>query len=256
MLVSSVGKTSIMSALLITMGLAGASYAGGYTAPTDLETVVLGDRQDDDDEKWKGMYAGASAGYAFGGDDRFGISEQPGEHFSHDIGKFELGGANGGVRMGYRWQRGRFVFGPEVGVEFGGINDKLSGLVYDTNTGNGDHESKLKHAIALRFKTGYAVRDDVLFYGIAGVIRGKFNYNGSEEYSGETSGRASYDVDYNRTGYVVGLGVEKMINDRLSVTGEWEYANYGKEHLMIFDDISTEATPDYHNVKLGVNFKF
>ncbi len=258
MLVSSIGKTSAFSALLIVLGMAGAAHAGGYVVPTDVENVVLSDRDDDDDDdgRWQGMYAGSSVGYAFGGDDRYGISDQPGDDFSHDIDKFELGGANFGLRIGYRWQRGKFVFGPELGIEGGNINDDVSGLVYDANTGTGDHESKLKHAIALRMKTGYTVRDDVLVYGIAGVIRGKFNYNGSDVYTGANAGSDSYSVNYNRTGYVVGLGVEKMINDRFSVTGEWEYANYGKEHLMIFDDVSTEATPDYHNVKLGVNFKF
>ena len=40
-----------------------------------------------------------------------------------DIGELKLNGGNAGIRLGYRWQRGNWVFGPELGVEFGSVDD-------------------------------------------------------------------------------------------------------------------------------------
>ena len=44
-------------------------------------------------------------------------------------------------------------------------------------------------------------------------------------------------------------------SDKLSVSGEYEYANFGKETLN-FDNLETEATPKYNNIKIGVNYRF
>ena len=52
------------------------------------------------------------------------------------------------------------------------------------------------------------------------------------------------------------LGAEKKLTERMSLTGEYEYANFGKEVLEDGLGASTRATPEFHNVKLGLNFKF
>ena len=42
-------------------------------------------------------------------------------------------------------------------------------------------------------------------------------------------------------GYVVGLGAEKMLSDRMSVTGEYEYSNFGKTEVDLGGGITTRA---------------
>ena len=41
------------------------------------------------------------------------------------------------------------------------------------------------------------------------------------------------------------------MTDSLSVKGEYLYANFGR-----FNVGGTKATPDFHSVRLGINFKF
>lgn len=219
--------------------VAAAAQAGGFVAPMVEPPVAVAEPAPVG--SWQGGYAGLTLGYAFGGDDRVGIFENETERFMGDAGTLKLSGANAGLRLGYRWQKDRWVFGPELGYEAGSIKDDatgtIDGVTYDTS-------SKVKNVLALRLKTGYAVQPDLLVYGIAGVARADVEY--------EQNG---VDEGYKKTGYIVGLGAEKMINDRWSVTGEYEYANFGKEDR-VYGPVTTEATADYHNVKLGLNFKF
>lgn len=148
------------------------------------------------------------------------------------------------------------MFGPEIGYEGGSVKDETNadviGTIYEDS--NFKAESKIKSMVALRMKTGYTVTPDTLVYGIVGVGRADVDYEMTQTPL-DGSGSASLTDNYTKTGYILGLGVEKQINEKWSVTGEYEYANFGKESLQ-FGDLTTEATAKYNNVKLGVNFRF
>lgn len=206
-----------------------AAHAGGYVAPMiEVEPLVAAA------PSWQGAYVGATLGYAFGGDDRIG-NRPPGA----DLGKAELSGANLGLRLGYAWQRDRWVYGPEIGITGGSIKDSF-------DTADGRFESKVNHMLALRLKAGYLVQDDTLLYGIAGWQRGDFTYDD-----------LGTEVDYDADGYVLGLGVEKRLSERWSVTGEYEYANFGRTDVTLpVSGGASVATPEHSNVKLGVNYRF
>ncbi len=237
-------KSLVLSAPL---ALAGgiAAHAGGYIAPIVepavaplVEVTPAGD--------WAGAYAGVTLGYAFKGKDRVGLENPaiPGDQRSY--GTLDLSGANAGVHVGYRWQKEKWVFGPQLGYEAGNIKDSV-------NEGGYESSSKIKDVIALRFLTGYTVRPDTMIYGIAGVARAKVDY--AVEGDG-LNGPSDINDTYTRTGYIVGLGVEKKLTERVSLTGEYEYANFGKETLTSTSGLDTEATAKYNNVKVGLNFRF
>lgn len=236
-------RAAYLTAPLAVLG-AFAANAGGYTPPVVetgvvapvFETAPVGD--------WAGGYAGLTLGYAFGGEDDVGVNSVGGLGGTPD--ELKLNGVNGGVHVGYRWQRDRWVFGPELGYEGGSVEDSFSTDGYDA-------ESKVKNVLALRMKTGYEVSPGMLVYGIAGVARAKVDY--SVEGTGG-AGTIDLNDSYSKTGYIVGLGAEKKLNDRMSVTGEYEFANFGKETLEDGLGASTNATAKFHNVKLGLNFKF
>lgn len=229
-------KSVALAASTLILGTA-AAHAGGYvppvveTAPTPvvIETPV---------GSWEGGYAGLTLGYAFGGKDEVGVGTATSSVTPDEL---KLSGANAGIRVGYRWQRGNWVFGPELSYEGGNIKDSFSTDGYDA-------ESKVKNLYTLRLKTGYTVSPDMLVYGIAGVGRAKIDYS-------VAGNGADIEDSYNKTGYILGLGVEKQINDKWSVTGEYEYADFKSENLSdgTFD---TNATPQYSNIKVGVNFRF
>ena len=188
--------------------LAVSAQAGGYTSPVVeavapvVETVApVGD--------WQGGYAGITLGYGFKGEDRVGLgpaTSTPGADNSvTNIDKLDLGGVNAGLRVGYRWQNNNWVFGPELAFEGGNVKDSF-------NTDGYEASSKVKNVLSLRAKVGYAVQPDLLVYGMAGAARGKIDYK--VEGTG-AAGTAAIDDTYTRTGYVVGLGVEKKISDRM-----------------------------------------
>ena len=228
---------------------AGIASAGGYTAPVE-PIVVAPAAEVASPLAWQGGYVGATIGMAGLGDDRVGIAQFDGPVLAR-AGELEAGGLNYGLRAGYRIQRvvrnRNIVFGAELGLEGGDIGDEISEAGYDSNF-------EVDKVLALRFKTGILnPAQDTMFYGIAGVARGDFNMsiNGTG-----AAGAVALDESFSNNGYIVGLGVERKLNANWSVTGEWEYANFGKTHLEDATGKSTEATPDYHNIKLGVNYSF
>lgn len=235
-----------LSTLAIATMTAGAAAAGGYTpvvvepAPiTPVVTAPVGN--------WQGGYAGATLGYAFGGDDVVGVSDGD-TLLEGDLGEFELSGVNAGLRAGYLWQRDRLVIGPELSIEGGNIDDDID-LVDDGDVTIGSGTSEVNHVIALKLKTGYEVAPNTLLYGVAGVARGDFTYelDGGPAFSGKD--------DYTANGFVFGVGVERKVSDRMSVTGEIEHTEFESETVDI-GDFTTEASPSFSNVKLGVNFRF
>ncbi len=190
---------------------------------------------------WAGLYAGATLGYGFSGDDRLGIRDAIRGTQLGDAGKMSISGAQAGLRIGYRWQRGSVVFGPELGFTAADISDSASGVV-DGIAYTG--ESTVSDLLALRFKTGFVTTSGLMVFGTLGVARASVDYrlNG-------------LSADYTATGYIAGLGVEKAINDRWSLTGELEYISLGKE-TRTFGPVTTEATPSHTSVNVGLNYRF
>ncbi len=233
----------------LAVALAGtAASAGGYIAPI-VETVgpivVV-----EETPAWQGGYVGATVGYAFNGDDKVGYARN-GNIFASP-GTLEIAGANAGIRAGYRWQftgkTREWVIGAELGYEGGNIDDS-----FDSN--GFEAENSINSVLALRVKTGVLNNaGNTLFYGILGVAQADYDYriagvDGTTAFGVDTEGETA-------TGYIVGLGVERKLNERLSVTGEWEYANFGKETLDGGIGYTTEMTPKFHNIKVGLNYQF
>lgn len=225
---------------------AGSAIAGGYTPPLADTPVAAPVALPDAAVNWSGGYAGLSAGYIFGGDDKVGISD-PDDDLVGAPGSTDIKGASYGLHVGYRWQRemrGRqIVYGPELSYEGSSADAGFSA--------NGvNASSELSNLIALRFKTGVLnAAQDTLFYGSVGAMRGEFDYV-------VDGAGMDYDDSFKENAWTVGLGVERRITDRVSVFGEWEYRGFGKTTLTDSAGYHTEATPEHHAVKLGVNFNF
>lgn len=223
-----------------------AAFAGGYQPPV-VETGVVAAVTEVSYGDWAGAYAGATLGYVLSGDERVGFSDAS-DNFIGDVGKVDLSGVTGGVRLGYRMQRDAWVFGVELGYEAMGVDGDVT---FDNAVGDGTITSNVDNVMALRFKTARVINEQTLFYGIAGVARGKFSY----DLAGTVPPAADTSKSYSHSGYVLGLGVERKLSDRLSVTGEWEYGRFGKTDLDL-GGVVTRATPKYNQLRLGVNYRF
>lgn len=251
-------KTVLSTVAVAGLFAAGAASAGGYVAPVVDEPVVVEPVVTAQVGNWEGGYVGATLGYAFGGKDTFGINDASTDPHTHygDLGKFEVSGANAGLRAGYRWQSGQWVFGPEVSVEGGSIKDDFNVTVpaggYGPLAGGDSYkfESKVRSLAALKLKTGYEVAPDTLITGSLGVASGKFEYK-------VTGPSSSATEKFSKSGYVVGLGVERKVTDSMSITGEIERNQFKKKDVYASGtDLYTTASPSFTNVKLGVNFNF
>lgn len=245
--VKSILTASIASAAL--MSGASAALAGGFVAPSVevapvvAAPVVAGN--------WAGGYVGGSLGYSFAGDDEIGFDAlATGGPRETELGSVDVSGFTAGAHVGYRWQRGQWVFGPELGYEGGSADDTATVTFGGTTV---DVESEVNSLLSLVLKTGYAVNPQTLVYGTFGAVRGDFDYTVRDGDTSTTEG-------YNKTGVAAGLGVEQMISPSLSVFAEYQYRHFGSTDLE-FDvgaatSAVTVATPSHSNIKLGVNFRF
>ena len=233
------------------VALAGAqgALAGGFVAPAvEVDPVAVAPSVSGE---WAGGYVGGSIGYSFGGDDEIGFDALgTGGPRETALGSVDVSGVTGGVHAGYRWQRGQWVFGPELAYEGGSVDDTATVTFGGATV---DVESKVNSLLSLALKTGYAVSPQTLVYGSIGAVRGDFDYTVRDGDDSETEG-------YKKTGLAAGLGVEQMISPSLSVFAEYQYRRFGSSDLE-FDvggasSAVTVATPSHSNIKLGVNFRF
>ncbi|MCK8465226.1 outer membrane beta-barrel protein [Aliiroseovarius sp. S1339] len=219
------------------------ALAGSLSDPVidaPVEVIIA-----DDQPYWEGAYIGATLGYNFSGGDRIGVTQTSGPNLT--LGQYDNSGWAGSLRAGYRWQLDRWIFGPEIAVEGGKVEDSFTSAGYSGTT-------KLNHALSLRLKAGYVwpVLNSIV-YGTVGLSRAELDYSVTGSGS---SGAIAIDDTYASNGYILGFGIEQPLTERLSVTGEYEYMNYGKDTLSDGLGNSTIATPLFHSVKVGLNLRF
>lgn len=231
---------------------AGTAMAGGVVAPV-VEAAPIQVAPAPVMGAWEGAYAGGSLGYILGTDDQLGLALlSDGEQVDRatNLGDLGMSGATLGLHAGYRWQRDRWVFGPELGVEFGSVDEEIS---FTVDGVDGSAESKMNNVATLVMKTGYAVDPQTLVYGTFGVARGDFDYTLRGDDASSTQG-------FTATGIAAGLGAERMINDRMSVFAEYQYRDFGNETVNFDagegDVLSTRASVSMSTIKIGANFKF
>ncbi len=227
---------------------ASGALAGGYVAPvapvTDVAIIPAPVAPPVAD--WSGAYVGGSLGYVFGSDDRVGVSD-PADNLIAAPGSVDLSGATIGLHGGYRWQRAmggrQIVFGPELSVQTSKVDDEF-------DNGSFAARSEMKQLVALRFKTGVLnAAGNTLFYGQLGAARGDFDYK-------VQGAGMDYDDGFKANALMAGLGVERKVTDRWSIFGEYEYRGFDKKKVTDANGFTSEATPEHHSVKLGVNFSF
>ncbi|QUS35385.1 outer membrane protein [Falsirhodobacter algicola] len=235
--------------IVIATGLAAAAtpvLAGGPVVPVP-EPVVAAPVMAPPAPSFAGAYIGGGIGYAFGGDDDVGILTNDASNGlgNRRAGTLELGGPIGNVHGGYRWQQpgSRMVYGVEGMATLGGVDADEESRGYKSS-------SVVKWTASIKGSVGFTVRPDTLVYGFAGYSVGQSEYD-------ITGAGGTVNETRNLDGYVVGLGVEKMLNERWSVRGEYQYSNYGRDRMDAENDAyHTYDTPEFNALRVGVNYRF
>lgn len=239
------------AALAITLAAAATAQAGGVVAPV-LETAPVIVAPEPVASAWTGAYVGGSLGYVGGTDDEIGLRVYENQSIvarDNELGDIGIDGVTLGGHVGYRWQRGSWVFGPELGLEMGSVDGSRDIVAFGEDV---HAESDLNYLVSLVAKTGYLVNEQTLVYGTFGIAHGDYDYSFAEDGFETTE-------NFSTTGVAAGFGVERMMNENMSVFAEYQYRDFGNE-LVIFgtDDegVGTQASMSQSTVKVGANWRF
>ena len=164
---------------------------------------------------WSGVYAGAHLGYGFG-----------------KAGAADVSGFLGGGQLGVNFQTGRLVFGGEVDAGYTGIDYRGFADTF-----------RQKWLMSARGRIGYAY-ERFLPYLTAG-----FGYT-----TGLYKDAAGKD-DNGHLGFVIGLGGEMMLTDRVSARVEFLHYRFGSESYTTPVGVrSIGATTNV--LRFGMNYRF
>jgi outer membrane immunogenic protein len=236
-------------------------------------------------EDWKGFYAGANVGGAFGGSNArtTTVFDPSGYFFASDIpqiaaaGKHDIGldGFTGGVQIGYNATAGKtFMIGGEF--DFGGLNlesTKTDGAVYaSTPPASFSITQKVSSAWLLTARPRIGItHGKALIYGTGGLavtnIHDRVLFTDNDENALEGGGR-----NENKAGWVAGAGIEYQVKSHWSLKGEYLYAKFGKVSATSTNLIATASggaatsfptnvfthSADLHAniIRVGLNYRF
>src|SRR5262245_2339965 len=192
---------------------------------------------------WAGFYVGAHLGAIFDHSKQTGFFPNGGGlnnycwggtlatcDFSHSQ---TATGVIGGVQIGYNFQSGRWVFGPEI--DFSGTSARKTvvgpnSTVVNSDFGNWTGETGGEEIGAARLRVGYAF-DQALVYATGGLAVANM-VNKFQASDRTVTGPYSWSETGWRAGFAVGGGVEYMVNRNWSVKGEALYYDLGdKDHI-------------------------
>lgn len=245
---------------------------GGYIQPDDddAETVVF-DRDFDGEYDDTVVTSGGDDAFApgFCGDQATRSASGGGLVRCDDDGS----GVEGGVKLGYDMQFGRWVIGA-VG-EIAGVDAEDSVAAFSSTPAYYSFTRSLEHMAGLRARVGYAA-GPAMFYATGGVAYGKVDntFNTSNTANSFTVTTDEDDAD----GFQFGGGVEWRLAPNLTLNGEYIYSDLetGEYNIRVGNNGTTPATNPFilapntagtdmmresdsfklHSFRIGMNVRF
>lgn len=278
-------KRSVLASILVAAAIT-SSPGMAADMPVKAPAVV---------PSWTGLYIGINGGYGWG---RAKLVTSPGL----PGGLFSLGGnptrgsadtkLDGGVfggQIGYNAQSGQWVAGVEADFQWSGIKGDGSGsmpsVFSDPFFGLSDFAvaatEKLEWFGTARFRAGYLVRENLLFYGTLGLAYGKLAASASvtQTYAGTTTssgggvtiqcnqGIPCFVGQSSRTaiGLTAGAGFEHRLWSNWSIKAEYLYLLFESHNFQLLATNNLAGTgfmnarherPDFHIARVGLNWRF
>jgi outer membrane immunogenic protein len=112
-----------------------------------------------------------------------------------------------------------------------------------------DYELAAAHSFDVLARAGILTGPDVLWYGLAGWTRTKFE--GDLDINGTSVASYDYDLD----GLTVGGGVEVMLTDNLSWKTEYRYTDYESVNIIDFGGGGLDALTNQQSVRSVLSFR-
>jgi outer membrane immunogenic protein len=175
---------------------------------------------------WTGVYAGVTAGYAWG---KYGMNV-PSHTFSGN--GFMVGGT-----LGSNWQVDQLVFGLEGDWSWAGMDGRTAIVAPMVSAEN-------RWFGTMRGRLGFAV-DQIMLYGTGGLA-----FTSIKGF--DTAGFSSTNM---HTGWTLGTGIEAGMTENVSVKVEYLYADFGNKTYNLANG-PRRIDNSSHIIRAGVNYRF
>ena len=209
---------------------------------------------------WSGIYLGVHAGYGTGTADVWTtLLQADGTPYGPTAyNSFGVDGVLGGVQAGFNMQMDQFVLGIEGEYSASSLKGSFN---FDPNRAEAVAGGEMTALAAIKARLGVAF-DRMLVFGTAGYAIG-WNEGFMNNF---WSAAPAVEVASNKTtlsGYVVGVGAEYAITDRVSLKGEYNYYGFSRGDFEMASDaftpgwvVRTQPKLDLHVFKAGLNYHF
>jgi outer membrane immunogenic protein len=236
-----------------------AKYAAVVSAIANITVAGGANAQD---AKWGGFHAGIHVGKGWADVTavRIDATNTFPAGFTTDR---TYNGMTGGGHLGYDWNFSNIVIGIEGDHTAGNLNSSLASASPLVAGRTSLTESQLKHISTLTGRLGYA-HQDWLLYTRAGVAWTSVSTQGPVVNAASTVLNMN-ELDYSRTGWLVGAGTEWALAKNLALRAEYNYMNFGKGEVTNFSTSATSGVVttsrldtelSSHALKLGVTLRF
>ncbi|CDX20487.1 Outer membrane protein-like protein [Mesorhizobium plurifarium] len=185
---------------------------------------------------WSGVYVGFGVG---AGATVHQISV-PGVSFNGIGGN----GVFGELSAGYDFMVSeRFLLGGFIDAHYGNIGPSLSA------SGFIDADLQNVYGFDVGLRAGYLLNPNTLGYVLGGYGWQHFKLDGS-------IGGDGFSFTQNRSGYVLGVGMETVLRGNWTLKTEYRYANYGDKSVLDLGGASLNIEPSTHTFLIGANYRF
>jgi outer membrane immunogenic protein len=162
-----------------------------------------------------------------------------------------------GGQAGYNWQQGGIVYGLETDLSGADINTAMTGGLAGVICpgSSASTNAKVDWYGTVRGRAGVAA-DKALFYGTAGLAYGHVDLNSNFSGGGTP---LSTDTSSIRAGWVVGAGIDYLLQPNVSLNLGYQYVDLGSASLAASAGLISqmaEAHAAFHVVTLGLNWHF
>ena len=168
-------------------------------------------------DEWAGPYVGLQAGYIGGDADTSSYWDDGDEAFS--LNGFDVDGFAGGIFAGHIWRVDNDIL---LGIEGEWNRTSADGTIIINEYGGWGAKVKQKWDASLRLIAAKEM-GDYMPYITGGIAWAEVNIDGF------TSWGLSDNHDATLTGWTIGAGVEKKINENLHARILYRYSDYGDE---------------------------
>lgn len=225
-------RRQVLASIAVLSASAGSAFADNFAPPPGPYS-------------WTGCYIGVHAGIAEG-NSNWTPTPQEWDVLSASM---DMSGAIGGAQAGCNYQMQNFVLGAEGDVWGSGLTGDTSFADFEGTT---TLKTKSDFGSDVAARLGYAI-DRGLLYGKIGVAWADYSFTDTYDFEGFTESDKTTE-----TGLLLGLGVEYAIDAHWSVTGEFDYINFGSPSIAMNGDTPYVAKirNDQDLFKLGANYRF